>query len=357
MRIAIQNPHRFVVRWEKSLHAYNIEFLDRYASVIYLCHLNWREVASFILWIWRSRVKIWRYKIVFSTKGLNKVADVLLNFNGRPDLDFNCPPKDFQGLKIAHLVDHSFYAGAAHRKLKANGVDYVMPYNDHAKYDGFFRHCYPDYIGKCIAVPFSYASRFIDTKPFAERINKCVALGSVNLVDDPQCPKGVLDDYVSFWRNKEKWAHKFRHMIAENMPKLKNEVDSFLPASGYRGDYDIVETYNDYAMFTTCESIMFFPSVKTFEGCACGSAFVCSDHECYTELGFKDGVNCIRFKQYDIDDFKKKIAYYQQRPKELAIIAHNGHELVTKNYNPQAVAKHLYHDIAKRYETRTKSGA
>ena len=96
--------------------------------------------------------------------------------------------------------------------------------------------------------------------------------------------------------------------------KLKelNEIDSMLPEFPQIKDfrYDLVEKFNDYRMFTSCESIFNFPPAKYFEGPASGSVLVCAEHDCNKEFGFKDGDNCIMYEPYNIDNFKEKISFY-----------------------------------------------
>lgn len=351
MEIAIQNPHFIVSRSSRTLHPYSIEFMESYCSVIFLYSLNLKSILSFLRWVFKNRIKLWKYKIVFSLRTLNRVSEVLVCLNGRPDLKRNCPPLGFSGQKYAHLMDYMYCAKEACDNLVDNDVDYVLGYTDHGKHDPFFRKVYAPYTDKCIGIPFSYASRFVDNKDFDGRINKCVAIGSINQVDSPYVNSGEWKDFVKFFEKKEKWAHKFRRMIVEHLKELKGEIDSYLPSSDMRQrwDYDIVAVLNSYKMFTTCESILFYPSVKVYEGCAVGSALVCSDHPCYDNFGFEDGVNCIKHKQFDIQDLKKKIIYYQNHPKELREIARKGYLLITEKYNPKAVADDLFKIITKRY--------
>lgn len=346
MRIAVQNPMFADVG---GLHGWILEFFRLYNPTIYINDI--RYIPRLLYFFWRWRLNPLDYRVVYSLSSLNKNVDVLTCFNGRPDLKRNCPPLGFSGQKYAHVMDYMYCAKEACDNLAGNDVDYVLGYTDHGKHDPFFRKVYAPYTDKCIGVPFSYASRFVDNKDFDGRINKCVAIGSINPVDSPYVNSGEWRDFVEFFAKKEKWAHKFRRMIVEHLPELQDEVDSYLPSSDsrQRWDYDIVAVLNDYRMFTTCESIMFYPSVKVYEGCAAGSVLVCSDHPCYDDLGFEDGVNCIKHKQFDIQSLKERIIYYQSHPGKLHEIAKNGHALVTEKYNPKAVANDLFQAITERY--------
>ena len=148
--------------------------------------------------------------------------------------------------------------------------------------------------------------------------------------------------------------HKFRRMLLENEEKLKSIMDNKLPHYPKVKDfsYDIVETLNDYTMCTSCESLLYFPAAKTFEGPAAGSVLVCSDHPCFSDYGFKDGINCVKHKQFDINDFHKKISYYIKNPNELRKIQKEGTNFVRENYNHSKVAEYVYEQIKEKYESR-----
>ena len=109
---------------------------------------------------------------------------------------------------------------------------------------------------------------------------------------------------------------------------------------------------NAYRMFVTCESILFFPPAKTFEGPATGAVMICSDHECNQVLGFADGVNCIMHRQFDVDDFHDKVSYYLDHPEELRAIHERGTRFVRREYSHEAVARKLHDDITAVYEQR-----
>jgi glycosyltransferase involved in cell wall biosynthesis len=319
MKIAVLSPNYSFLTGNRTMHQWAEVFINKYAD------------------------KIVTYEEAKEYKG-----DAIVCFNGRPDLPKNCPPKEFKGLKLLHLMDHVFQVENTNKALKENEIDYLMCYNRHDLYDPFFQHAYPEYVGKVIPVPFGYnETRFKVQKTFLERKNKCVALGAVNPVSDPLCIADIRV-YATFNAN-EQFTHKWRRALYENRMQLVNEIDSLLPAYPKTKDfnYDIVETYNNYRMFTSGESIMNYPSVKTFEGMACGSVLVCSDHQCYKDLGLVDGLNCIMHKQNSIKSFQEVVQYYRDSKEELELIARAGQKHVEKNFNPNIIAKNLFNNIKK----------
>jgi len=326
LKIGVLSPNMAFFSGEKSMHRWAEEFIDEYADMT----LSYEKAKTYD-------------------------GDIMVCFNGRPDLAQNCPPKEFKGMSALHLQDHVFQTEKTLQVLKENEIDYVLAYNRHDKHDPFFKAIYKDYIGKVIDVPFGYNDlRFRDNKDFSDRKNKVIALGSVNPVADPLCIADI-EVYAEF-NKAEDFTHKWRRMLVDHRHILSAEMDSLLPVFPQTKDfgYDIVETYNNYRMFTSGESIMNYPSVKTFEGMACGSVLVCSDHACYKELGLYDGLNCIMHKQYDIEDFRKNIQFYQQYPAALERIAKEGKSLVEKNYNPKMIAKTLYNNLERKWIAKQK---
>lgn len=295
-------------------------------------------------------------EIIFSSKKLFSQVDVLLNFNGVIDTDMTDTVKNFPGLKIFHIMDYFWVQPGSEQytKLKNIGVDYLMSYGSPDKYCSYFKKTYPDYIGKVIPVPYGFALRFKNTTPFKKRLQKCIALGSVNPLNRPDAPKPYWSETATFFK-KEKWMHKFRKMLADNKRSLLPIMDSLLPVYPQVTDhsYDIVKVLNNYQFFTTCESIYNFPTAKSFEGSAAGSIQVCSTHPCFTDLGFKDGVNCIKHKEFDIKDFKKKITYYLKHQNKLKKIQQNGTKFVRQNYSHPVVASKLFHIIKQTYRQQS----
>jgi hypothetical protein len=363
-RIAIHNLHKLPNLSTFKIHNYVLELiLQGHIEYLYFDERNllknWRTKVSAINQIrkkygWKE-LGLNKVKFIFTEKGLNKNCDILLNFNSTQPEEFTPAIKRFKGVKIFHLMDYFWYEPGSdkYKRLKEYNVDYLMSYSSSDKNCPYFQKYFPDYIGKVIAVPFGFPSRFVSETPFKDRKNKCVALGSVNPFRPADSAPKNYQETADFYKD-EPFLHKFRRMIVENMPKLESEIDSKLPVFPQYKDYkyDIVKTFNEYKMFTCDETMFFFPTAKTYEGTACGSVMVCSDHPCFTEFGFEDGVNCIKHRQFDIDHLKEKIKYYQENPAELSKIAERSLAFTRKNYSHPAVANKIYKEFVKVYEKK-----
>jgi glycosyltransferase involved in cell wall biosynthesis len=323
MKIGILNPNMGFLTGDRTMHKYAEIFMNKYTDKV----LTYEEAKTYD-------------------------GDAIVCFNGRPDLHENYPPKEFKGLKICHMMDHVFQAERTYENLKTNDIHYIMCYSRLDLFDTFFKRAYPDYIGKVISVPFGFNDkRFKNLKPFNERDNRVLALGAVNPVSDPLCLADIKV-FAEHYKDQE-FTHRWRRKLAIHAQDtdMQNIMRSLLPEFPRTKDfdYDIVEAYNNYQMFTTCESIMGYPSVKTYEGMACGSVFIGNDHPCYAEIGLISGKNCILHKQDDLEDFKRIVKWGQDNPEKLEQIAKNGEAFVREKYTPQKIAKNLFYNLKTCY--------
>jgi len=303
LKIAIHNPHFIFQDQNKNFNGYNYEFLKNHTDIIYLSK-PW-HVFKYKKRLEELRVDASKFDFIFSISTLNQKADVLLSFNGVPYVKHFTPPKKFRGLKIWHTMDYVFKASESNKILVENGVDYVMGYTRHDLYCVFFQKYYADFKDKVIDVPFGYGERFVSNKPIDKRIPKCIALGSVNPVNDPLCKPSILDDYVEFYKD-EIWTHKFRRVLAENVDSLKDIMDSRLPTldKTKNPNYNPVDELNNYQFFVNDEGLMNFPPARTYEGIACGNIMIAPKNKIYEDLGFIDGESYIAFDKNSLESFR-----------------------------------------------------
>lgn len=340
MKIAIHNPQFIFQDQTKNFNGYNFEFLKNHTDIIYLSK-PW-HIFKYKKRLKELGVDISKFDFVFGMSTLNQKADVLLSFNGVPYVKHFIPPKKFTGLKIWHTMDYVFKASESNKMLMENNVDYVMGYTRHDKYCPFFQKYYVDFKDKVIAVPFGYGERFVGNKSINERIQKCIALGSVNPVNDPLCMPGILDDYVEFYKD-EIWTHKFRRVLAENVDGLKDMMDSRLPTldKTKNPNYNPVDELNNYQFFVNDEGLMDFPPARTYEGIACGCIMIASKNKIYEDLGFIDGENYIAFEKNNLESFKTKILEAINGKYDLENMQNKSLELA-KKYTHKKIANDLY---------------
>ena len=345
MKIAIHNPQFIFQEQTKNFNGYNFEFLKYHTDILYLSK-PW-HVLKYIKRLKELDIDVSKYQFIFSLATLNQKADVLLSFNGVPYVKHFTPPQKFTGLKIWHTMDYVFRASESNKILKENGIDYVMGYTRHDWYCPFFQKYYVDFKDRVIAVPFGYGDRFKNNKSIENRIKKCIALGSINPVNDPLCRPGILDDYIKFYKD-EVWTHKFRRILAENVEILNDIMDSKLPLYKTKNpNYDPVEKLNNYQFFINDEGLPNFPPARTYEGIACGGIMIAAKNKIYEDLGFVDGANYIAFTKNDLENFKVKIRKALKNRYDLKSVQKKSLELA-KKYTHKNVALKLYEKIKKK---------
>jgi glycosyltransferase involved in cell wall biosynthesis len=351
MRVALHNIHRLP---DLQFHSYVYDLLRlKLIRVLYFSDPTGITFVKHLVKLAKQQSLRNNYKginwrdfdFVFTVNDLNQKADVLLNLNlmcfTNTSSEFPSSLSKFQGLKIFHVGDYFWYrpGSVTNKLLRSIGVDHLLGYAMHDRYCSYFQKYFPDYHEKVWGIPFGFTPRFVSEKPFEERLSKAVALGSVNPLRPLHEPVyNYLESADHF--PDECWFHKFRRQLVLNKDGLSGVMDSMLPEFPLIKDfkYDLVAKFNEYQMFVTCESIMYFPSAKVFEGMACETAVICADLECNKEYGLEDGKNCIMFEPYNLDDFKEKVQFYQADPKVLAQIASEGYRFVKQNYSKHGVA-------------------
>lgn len=102
-------------------------------------------------------------------------------------------------------------------------------------------------------------------------------------------------------------------------------------------------------MFANDEGLMAFPPARTYEATAAGAVMVSGGHDCFHDLGFKDGDSCIMHRSGDVADFRDKVAHYIRNPAQLAAIAKAGRDMVRARYSHEQVARDLHAAICQRY--------
>jgi len=344
MRIAIQNPHWLHLTDSLKIHDYGVEFIRLFKPLIYLSRADYRpQLARFLA---AKGLDVDEFEVIYTVPTLNRRADILMCLNGFPHIPPHEPVRLFAGLKIYHVMDYMIDTALVRDALVNGAVDYVMGYAAHDRYDPFFRSIFRMFAGRVIGVPFGFHPRFAVTAPFGARRNKCVAVGAVHPLCDPSIAKSRQRELAAFYSH-EPWLHKFAHLLTEPAVGLQDIVDAAAPvrpeAKSTGADWDAA--LNAYRLFVPAESLLHFAPASAFAGPATGAVMVCSDHACFRDLGFIDGVNCIMHRECDLADFRRKVESCIASPECLYTIHAEGTRFVRERYSHEAVAQALYADI------------
>ena len=227
------------------------------------------------------------------------------------------------------------------------------------EYFGWFRKQY-------MVIPFVFAPRFKVVKPFAERQNKAVSVGTVTypayLVKyyGHDCLQPARKQVYDNAKELTPWVDCFNSDYLEDDKTSKQSAsdskvvkvfkrlhDKFFV--GHQKKYysfDMVEKFNDYKMCIVGEEIVGLPGIGFVEGMACGCAYLGQTVGYYEDYGMKEGVHYIGYDG-TLDDLKAKISYYQQpeHQQELETIARTGCEFVRSHFNGPAAAESLLNNL------------
>lgn len=222
-----------------------------------------------------------------------------------------------------------------------------------------------------IVIPFVFAERFQNIKPFKERQNKCFSTGTITykeheefisvygdpcdqparkfVKDDPEYFKDTVDCYSSDYLedNAGKKYVEGENYFIRMYKKIYN-----LTHVGQQKRYfsfNMVEKFNDYKMHLLGEEILGVPGIGYVEGMACGSAYIGLDSPMYRDLGLIPGIHYISYDGTK-EGLRKTVEYWQkaENQEELEQIAQRGCTFVRENFNGKKVAEKLMSELVQQ---------
>ena len=299
-----------------------------------------------------------RHKIkVLKSENDIKDGDIVILYQMFPQFEFDRRPDNFIAVSMIH------YTTGNTENILRLPVDALFSESRLDKYSLVFKHDFKDYTGEYILQPFVFAPRFKVIKPFSERKNKAVSVGTVTYPEyirpyyGTNCiqpaRKQIKDNAIEL----RPWIDCFNSDYLEDDKKVKatnpiTTVYSRLYAKFFTGhqkayySFDMVEKFNDYKMCVVGEEITGIPGIGFVEGMASGCAYLGQMVGYYEDYGMKEGVHYIGYDG-SLSDLKSKIAYYQKPEHfaELEKIAKNGCDFVRRHFNGEAAAEKLLNNL------------
>lgn len=270
-------------------------------------------------------------------------------------------PDCFKAISMIHFG--TAWSDILRDELKPN---VLFNESDLGKYSTMHNKFFDWFDGEFLVQPFVYAERFKSYKPFAERQNKAVSVGTITYMHnitpyygDP-CAQparkqikenaaeltGYLDCFNSDYMEDDdlKKITPNDMFITKMYKRIYNKFHSGRQKKYY--SFNMVDKFNDYKMCIVGEEIMGIPGVGFVEGMACGCAYIGQTIGYYEDYGMKEGIHYIGYDG-TLEDLKAKIAYYQmpEHQAELEQIAKTGCEYVREHFNGEAVARKLLADL------------
>ena len=268
----------------------------------------------------------------------------------------------FKTVCCLHATCSSDYA----ERIKHVQVQCFYNEADLRKNGKMFRRYYEGLEQPFVVIPFVAEKRFQSKKPFVERMNKALAVGTITYrpgsefmaVYGDSCLQPIrkmirdaAGQMVSYYDcvssdydegHKGKEIHKSDNLIVKAYKIIWNKRHVGQQKNYF--SFDMVEKFNQYRMFICGEEILGVPGIGFVEGMACGCAYIgCRDYD-YAAYGMVEGIHYIGYDG-TLDDLKKKITYYQQHEDELERIARAGYAFARENFTPEAVVTKLLEQL------------
>ncbi|WP_195408421.1 glycosyltransferase [Bacteroides congonensis] len=319
-------------------------------------------------------LRFWENKNILKKNGidpkkvtiLTKASDIrlddiviLYNIMGKSNYEVAGDIKAFKALSMLH------FHGRKTENACMEKADFQCYFNevDLSKSSELFRKYY--HVERpWVVIPFVFAERFKNMKPFKERQNKCFSTGTitykeheefVSVYGDPcdQPARKFVKDYPDFFKDTvDCYSSDY---LEDNIGKKYVDGENYfvrmykkfynLTHIGQQKKYfsfNMVEKFNDYKMHLLGEEILGVPGIGYVEGMACGSAYIGLDSPMYRDLGLIPGIHYIAYDGTK-ESLRKTIEFWQksENQDELEKIAKRGCEFVRMNFCGEKVAKEL----------------
>ena len=276
------------------------------------------------------------------------------------EFDFKKRPDSFIALSQLHFsLDNASVIEQLRPDLMYNESNMQERFAGFNDYFGWFDKQY-------LVIPFVFGERFKVIKPFAERQNKAVSVGTVTYplyiikYYGTQCLQPARKQIYDNAEELKPWVDSFNsdfladdkpYDVSNSVSPLRKKINRihdkfFLGRQKKYYSFDMVEKFNDYKMCVVGEEIVGLPGIGFVEGMASGCAYIGQTVGYYEDYGLKEGVHYIGYDG-TLDDLKAKISYYQQpeHQQEQETIAKAGCEFVRTHFNGTAAAESLLNHL------------
>lgn len=274
---------------------------------------------------------------------------------------------DFDEVPDALRVVSQIHFGTGYSE-KQRQFDPQVMYNESnlMKYSGMWQRDLSWFNKEFVTMPFVFEPRFQRNKPFEERCQKGVSVGTItymhnitNYYGDP-CAQPARRNCRILSKERPELIDSFNFDYSEDQQdkKLKPTKNPIVKicrrlhskvTGGHQKQYysfNMVDKLNDYKIAVVGEEIMGIPGIGFVEAMACGCAYIGQTIGYYEDMGLKEGVHYIGYDGTK-EGLARTIEYWMrdENQKELEKIANAGYEFVRKHFNKNVVAENLYNNL------------
>jgi hypothetical protein len=319
------------------------DFLSTYAPIrTWVNFPIWlRRIVGFIdMHIWCLANKVPWNKIHTKLCRLNPEQDVIFahgtinSIFESEELTQSSSLSKFKGLVwiyANHFFTHPENVSQNYKLIHQAKLVAETKLNNNSFYQKFFGKFGENYV-----LPYAFQQRFEDRKPFQERKNKALAVGTyLCLQDNDPGHKEVIEHFGTHA------LHPMRKAIYDARRDITEQIDSIISKQPFEDDeeknrkaqelrgialylfklfaqeqknylsLDIVDQYNQYMMVIAPEEIIGLPSISFVEAMACRCAYLGVDSEIYSNLGLEAGKHYIGYDG-TLENLLTKVKYYQE---------------------------------------------
>lgn len=269
----------------------------------------------------------------------------------------------FDELPDCKRVICQIHFGTANSELQKYFNPHAM-YNesDLRKYSGMWRRDLPWFNKEFVTMPFVFEPRFQNLRPFAERKQKAVSVGTItymhNITDyyGEPCAQPARRNCRDLGKERSELMDSFNFDYSENQHDKKIKISNNPIVRTYQRlhakftgghqkqyySFNMVEKLNDYRIAVVGEEIMGIPGIGFVEAMACGCAYVGQTVGYYEDYGMVEGVHYIGYDGTK-EDLINKLEYWlrPENQSRLEKIAVTGCDFVRSHFNKETVAFNL----------------
>jgi len=253
-------------------------------------------------------------------------------------------------------------------RLERTGIQAMFSEGDLTKNSEIFKKNFSWFKGSFLIFPFVYQERFKKRKPFHERRNKAVAIGTLTynnsqefteiygsnvyqplrkqILDHESEISDIIDSLISNY-NEDSNEMKINTGDCKIIKEIKILYNMFHVGQQKKYfSFDMVEKFNEYKICIVPEDIQGMPGIGFAEGMACGCAYVGLDYSGYRDYGMIPGKHYIAYDG-TLEDLRKKLSYYldPEHERELSDIADQGYRFAREHFSKNASSKKLIEQL------------
>ena len=267
-----------------------------------------------------------------------------------------------RGFKVVHLAHLTGILEQKAQEIRRIAPRLLLNESNLFRFNARFSELFGWFDSTRFAVhPFVFEERFRVIKPFSQRRNMAVSVGTIarpshdgfarlygsdviqpmrkEIKESAVALHGIIECHNHYYgESADRAVHKTSDNIFAYMRKQLHDARHIGQQREYFS-FDMTEMFNDFRMCVVGEEITGIPGIGFVEGMACGCAYIGLDNGMYEQYGLQEGVHYIGYDG-TLAGLRDTVIRWQRPENQLRLeeIAAAGCEYVRRNFNRQSVA-------------------